>query len=112
MKYLVHHPSTMKNLRHWANELPVLFCHYYFWEATKEDLQHSREGLMRTLLWHCLNAKRNLIAEVAPRRWTAYNALRGWEGPVPEWKWEELQETFRNLANLASLNDSSFKSYP
>ncbi|RBR12937.1 uncharacterized protein FIESC28_08428 [Fusarium coffeatum] len=48
----------------------------------------------------------NLIEKVSTRRWAAYNALRGWEGPVPEWSWEELQETFQNLA---SLNSSSLR---
>ncbi|KAJ4246254.1 hypothetical protein NW762_013604 [Fusarium torreyae] len=106
MKHIVHHPSTMMHLQHWADGSPVLFAHFYFWEATPDPLQHSREGLVRTLLWQCLKARPDLIAKVTPRRWAAYNALRGWEGSAPEWKWEELQDAFQNLA---SLNGTSFK---
>ncbi|KAJ4011074.1 hypothetical protein NW766_007706 [Fusarium irregulare] len=106
MKYLVHHKSTMLHLQKWAGELPVLFCHFYFWEATTERLPHSREGLIRTLLWQCLEKNPELVRKATPRRWAAYHTLRGWEGPVPEWSLEELQET---LQNLASLNNFSFK---
>ncbi|KAF4443142.1 ent-kaurene oxidase [Fusarium austroafricanum] len=106
MKYVAHHPTTMSHLQHWAGDSPILFTHFYFWEATTETLQHSREGLMRTILWHCFRARPDLIAKATPRRWAAYNALRGWEGSAPDWTWDELQETFQNLA---SMNSSSFK---
>ncbi|KAI1052591.1 hypothetical protein LB507_009842 [Fusarium sp. FIESC RH6] len=102
MKYLAHHESTVRHLEKCAGELPLLFCHFYFWEATTEELQHSREGLIRTLLWQCLAKNPHLVRKVTPRRWAAYHALHGWEGP----SWDELQETFQNLA---SLNHSSFK---
>ncbi|KAH7173284.1 uncharacterized protein B0J16DRAFT_418600 [Fusarium flagelliforme] len=106
MKYLVHHESTMQHLQKWAGELPLLLCHFYFWDATTEELQHSQEGLIKSLLWQCLKKRPDLVQKAAPRRWAAYNALRGWEGPVPDWNWEEMQETFHNLA---SLNNSSFR---
>ncbi|KAJ4123183.1 hypothetical protein NW768_009711 [Fusarium equiseti] len=106
MKYLVHHESTIQHLRIWSGDMPLLFCYFYFWEATSEELQHSRKGLVRSLLWQCLSKRPELVRKVTPRRWAAYHALRGWEGPVPEWGWEELQETFYNLA---SLNNSNFK---
>ncbi|KAF4951553.1 hypothetical protein FSARC_12884 [Fusarium sarcochroum] len=106
MKHIVHHPSTMVHLQHWADGSPILTTHFYFWEATPDPLQHSQEGLVRTILWQCLKARPNLIAKVTPRRWAAYHALRGWEGPAPKWKWNELQETFQNLA---SLNGTFFK---
>lgn len=106
MKYLVHHESTMLHLEKWAGELPLLFSHFYFWDATTDDLQHSKEGLIRTLLWQCLSARLDLVQKVVPRRWAAYNALRGWEGPVPEWSWREIEEIFQNLV---SFNNSSFR---
>ncbi|KAM0551352.1 hypothetical protein ACHAPJ_008460 [Fusarium lateritium] len=106
MKHIVHHPSTMTHLQHWADGSPILFTHFYFWEATPIVLQQSREGLVRTLLWQCLQTRPDLIAKVTPRRWAAYHALRGWEGSAPEWRWDELQKAFQNLA---SLNGTLFK---
>jgi len=106
MKYLAHHHLTTQHLEKWADGLPLLFCHFYFWEATADELQHSREGLIRSLLWQCFQNNPKLVKKATLRRWAAYYALRGWEGPVPDWCWEELQETF---LNLASLNNSSFK---
>ncbi|KAM0258623.1 hypothetical protein ACHAPA_011158 [Fusarium lateritium] len=106
MKYIVHHPSTMTLLQDSTNGVPLLFSWFYFWEATTQRLQHSREGLVRTLLWHCLKGRPDVVAKVTPRRWAAYQALGTWDSPAPEWEWEELQETFQNLA---SLNGSSFR---
>ncbi|KAF5020032.1 hypothetical protein F66182_7968 [Fusarium sp. NRRL 66182] len=106
IKYIVHHSSTAIHLQHCSGGLPLLFTHFYFWEASPDPLQQSREGLVRTLLWQCLKKRPDLIAKITPRRWAAYHALQGWECSPPPWTWDELQEAFRNMA---SLNDQAFK---
>ncbi|VUC28213.1 unnamed protein product [Clonostachys rosea] len=106
MNFIVRDSRTRRNLQKWAAPFPLLLGHFYFWEAGHNNLQKSREGLLRTLLYQCLESRPDLTPIVVPRRWAVYQVLRGLETPAPAWSWEELQEAF---FNLASLNGNSFK---
>ncbi|CAH0050899.1 unnamed protein product [Clonostachys solani] len=106
MNFIVRDSRTRKNLQKWAAPFPLLLGHFYFWEAGHNNLQKTREGLLRTLLYQCLESMPDLTPIVLPRRWAVYQVLRGLETPAPAWSWEELQEAF---FNLASLNGHSLK---
>ncbi|KAH7113354.1 hypothetical protein EDB81DRAFT_308492 [Dactylonectria macrodidyma] len=83
MNFVVHNPLTQKHLQAWAGNLPLLLGLFYFWEAGQDNLQKSREGLIQTLLWQCLQSRPDMIPRVTPGRWTAHHVLHGLETPAP-----------------------------
>ncbi|KAK5658053.1 hypothetical protein OQA88_2609 [Cercophora sp. LCS_1] len=97
MKFVFEHPQLRSNLKNYAGELPLLLAGFFFWNPGSE-MQKSHEGLIRTLLYQCLNAWQDLIPAVAPRRWALYNLLGG-EATAPEWTWQELKESFQALCS-------------
>ncbi|KAM7196618.1 hypothetical protein V8F33_006117 [Rhypophila sp. PSN 637] len=54
MKYIVRDQRTQKHLRVWGKKSPVQTASFYFWLAGSAHLQHSQEGLLRTLLVQAL----------------------------------------------------------
>ncbi|KAG4282188.1 hypothetical protein FPRO04_13364 [Fusarium proliferatum] len=106
MNFVIHSPVTEQRLQAWATPTPLLRAHFFFWEAGQSSLQRSREGLLQTLLWQCLQERPDLIQRVTPRRWMVHHVLNGLETPAPAWSWEELREAF---FILASENSRSFR---
>ncbi|RSL88327.1 hypothetical protein CEP52_015262 [Fusarium oligoseptatum] len=98
MKYIIENPDLRTHLQEYAGDLPCLQAGFFFWNPGSE-LETSREGLLRTLLHQCLEARPELIPTVAPRRWALYNLLGGSTVP-PEWAWKELKESFDILCSL------------
>jgi hypothetical protein len=84
-------------LKEYSGNLPLLLAGFFFWNPGT-GMQKSREGLLRTLLYQCLLARRNLVPLVAPRRWALYNIL-GSDAKAPEWTWRELTESFERLCS-------------
>ncbi|GAB1316347.1 hypothetical protein MFIFM68171_06557 [Madurella fahalii] len=95
MKFIFENPQLRSCLGDYAGDLPLLLAGFFFWNPGT-GMQKSREGLLRTLLYECLMARRDLIPTVAPRRWALYNLLGG-DARAPEWTWRELTETFETL---------------
>lgn len=98
MKYITENPELQTHLQEYAGDLPCLKAGFFFWNPGSE-METSREGLLRTLLHQCLQARPDLIPAVAPRRWALYNLLGG-ETIAPRWAWKELKESFDILCSF------------
>ncbi|KAH6114436.1 hypothetical protein HBI69_124190 [Parastagonospora nodorum] len=71
MKFLCDHPSTAKHLKTWAGD-EVIVAEYFFWNAGKNELQKSQEGLVRSLLYQVLRKCPDNIRLVFPGAWRLY----------------------------------------
>jgi succinate dehydrogenase flavin-adding protein (antitoxin of CptAB toxin-antitoxin module) len=100
MKAATRHPSLKRYLNAWAGNLPLLLANFYFREFGIEKLRRTREGMLRTILWHILSAAPELVSQVSPKRWITYNALRSCDITLLEWSWEELSTSFSNLMDM------------
>ncbi|UPK96007.1 hypothetical protein LCI18_006942 [Fusarium solani-melongenae] len=98
MKYIIENPQLQTYLEEYAGDLPCLQAGFFFWNPGSE-METSREGLLRTLIHQCLQARPDLIPAVAPRRWALYNLLGG-ETVAPRWAWKELKESFDILCSF------------
>ncbi|KAB2099110.1 hypothetical protein AG0111_0g12616 [Alternaria gaisen] len=73
MKFLCHHQRTMEHLATWAANHEVIIAEYFFWNAGKNDLQKSQEGLLRSLLYQILRQCPDYIRIAFPGVWQCYN---------------------------------------
>jgi hypothetical protein len=73
MKYLCTHPKTKEHLEAWAKSDDVIVAEYFFWNAGKNDLQKSQEGLLRSLLYQVLRKCPDYIHLVFPGAWRLHN---------------------------------------
>jgi len=73
MKFLCHHQKTKEYLTRWAASHEVITAEYFFWNAGKNDLQKSQEGLLRSLLYQILRQCPDYIRLVFPSVWRCYN---------------------------------------
>jgi hypothetical protein len=105
LKFISHHKSLHQHLKIWAGSLPLVIAGFYSWNPAVSDMQKSREGLLRTLLFQCLKQRPALASLIAPRYWSIYTALSVRAGE-PEWTWAELEQTFDRVA---SENGKSFR---
>ena len=70
MKYLIGEPRTLKALGKWTNSDELLTASYFFGMAGT-SLQKNQEGLLRSLLHSILSRRRDLIARVFPKHYSA-----------------------------------------
>ncbi|KAK1756668.1 hypothetical protein QBC47DRAFT_341333 [Echria macrotheca] len=98
MRYITRHKQLESHLKEWANRLHVVQAAYYFWDSGSNPLQKSREGMMRTLLYQCLEQCPDLLPLVAPRRYAMYEILGHNHFTAPPWAWEELEKALSRLA--------------
>ncbi|KAH7010155.1 hypothetical protein EDB80DRAFT_610948 [Ilyonectria destructans] len=98
MKYIFDNQQLRPSLKSYAGDLPLMLAGFFFWNPGSE-VEKSQEGLIRTILHHCLSDRRDLIPVVAPRRWALYSIL-GSGTAAPEWTWRELKESFEVLCSL------------
>ncbi|KAF2993397.1 hypothetical protein E8E13_001087 [Curvularia kusanoi] len=73
MKFLYSHESTREYLGQWAGGDEVLIAGYFFWNAGKNELQKSQEGLLRSLLYQLLRKHPDSIRQVFPGAWQLYS---------------------------------------
>ncbi|KAI4705084.1 hypothetical protein J4E89_009378 [Alternaria sp. Ai002NY15] len=74
MKFICTHKQTTEHLKMWANGNEVVTAEYFFWNAGKNDLQKSQEGLLRSLLYQILRACPDYIRLVFADLWRWYDA--------------------------------------
>ncbi|SPO04142.1 uncharacterized protein DNG_06825 [Cephalotrichum gorgonifer] len=91
MKHILDDPQWTKRLEKWADGLPLCVMSYYAWIAGSK-LQKAIEGLLRTILFQCLQRLPALASTVAPRRW-AFMTTTGSDLLLPEWTIWELEES-------------------
>ncbi|KAH7258790.1 hypothetical protein B0J15DRAFT_303629 [Fusarium solani] len=95
LKFILQHPQLPSELENWSGKLPLLTVSYYAWNAGS-DLQKSRQGLIRTILFQSLKLNPALVPWVAPRRWSLLRISRG-VVEQPKWEMWELEESLRYL---------------
>jgi hypothetical protein len=69
MKFLCDHEKTKENLTRWAAGHEVIVAEYFFWNAGKNDLQKSQEGLLRSLLYQIFRKCPDYIRVIFPGVW-------------------------------------------
>jgi hypothetical protein len=95
MKYILHDKRLGPHLRVWAGNFPLKITSFFAWIAGS-DLQNSTRGLIRTVLYQCLQSSKELTAVVAPRRWALCSTLSNCNR-LPPWEDWELHESFNLL---------------
>jgi hypothetical protein len=73
MKWLLLEKQTRTLLEEWAGSREMLVASYYFWLAAKTPEQKSLSGLLRSLLYDLLQTHTELIPQVSPNRWRAFD---------------------------------------
>ncbi|KAK2597927.1 hypothetical protein N8I77_012679 [Diaporthe amygdali] len=105
MKYILQSPELKVCLAKWAGSCPLQITSFYAWIAGS-DMQKSHLGLMRTILFQCLQADPEMVKSVAPRRWSLLSTLRSSQ-KQPSWQDWELNECFDIL--LSKFDKSGSK---
>ncbi|KAJ4346643.1 uncharacterized protein N0V89_010574 [Didymosphaeria variabile] len=73
MKFLCTHPETTEHLEAWAKGDEVIIAEYFFWNAGKNRLQKSQEGLLRSIIYQILRQRPEYIRLVFPGVWSVYD---------------------------------------
>ncbi|RYP07847.1 hypothetical protein DL765_009000 [Monosporascus sp. GIB2] len=101
MKSVFENQLLRFHLQDYSQGLPVMTAGFFFWNPGS-TMQKSHEGLVRTLLHQCLNARKHLIPVVAPKQWALYNVV-GTDAVAPSWSLQELMESFETLCSLHDI---------
>ena len=99
MNFLVHHNKTSAALKSWSAPKPLLVASCFFWLAGT-DLQKSRHGMIRSLLYDLLEQSPSLIPKVCPQKWKA-SELNGAES-VEQWTTSDLEDTLKRLVEATT----------
>lgn len=95
MKFIYDNPRTKALLVDWAQSQDLLMAHCFFWNPGPE-IQRSRGGLLRSLLYQLLSQKPIYTKNVAPWRWQCHESgIRNLE----TWTDFELRDAFINFLN-------------
>ncbi|KAK4209406.1 hypothetical protein QBC37DRAFT_391283 [Rhypophila decipiens] len=96
MKYIFQDQRTRTgmHLGVWGNGTPVITASFYFWLAGSAHLQHSQEGLLRTLLTQALGQLSEMAPQATIDRWKSLALSTDVNG---QWSWADLQQMFRFL---------------
>ncbi|KAI1153726.1 hypothetical protein F4825DRAFT_473754 [Nemania diffusa] len=118
MKFLTSHPRTSEALKAWAGQSRLVQAEFFFWNAGKNELQKSQEGLMRSLLYQILCHCPDLIPVAYPSIWGLQNleSNTGGQGllPLPNKHLVVslsdigLRETLRKISSRARASQTKF----
>jgi hypothetical protein len=73
MKFLCQNPRVQQELGSWAGDKKLVFAHFFFWNSG-DKLQMSLEGLYRAILFETLKQYPELIPEIFPDQWDAFES--------------------------------------
>ena len=73
MKFLCTHPKTTTHLAEWSQGNDIVIAEYFFWNAGKNRLQKSQEGLLRSILSQILRQYPDYIQMVYTATWRHYS---------------------------------------
>jgi len=82
MRFVANHVETQRHLKHWAGNADLQVSSFFFWNSGT-GLQHSRPGLLRSLLFETLKTRPDLTRKL-------------FKADLVEWK--ELTETYERHA--------------
>ncbi|KAK4225658.1 hypothetical protein QBC38DRAFT_482429 [Podospora fimiseda] len=106
LKFIAQHKQTLGALNRWVkgNGSHLIRASFFFWNLGTE-LQKTRAGLLRALLYDILGTRPHLISVVMPELWTALARSRGaLESPSDS----ELLKWFHRLLAQASQTSRFF----
>lgn len=111
IRFVANHVETQRHLRYWAGNADLQVSSFFFWNSGT-GLQHSRLGLLRSLLFETLKRKPELTRELFKVEWEeiAGNYEQHAISDPLEWKVpiRRLEQVFGQLIQLAS---DDFKLY-
>ncbi|KAK9778635.1 putative NACHT domain-containing protein [Seiridium cardinale] len=100
MKFIFQNPRTKQILQNgdWSKSHNITIVPFCVWNPGSQ-LQKSREGLLRTLLYGTLQVHKRMITRVFAKRWAAYTSqnIGHWD-----WTWAELKDAFETMISEAS----------
>ncbi|RYO07784.1 hypothetical protein AA0121_g11571 [Alternaria tenuissima] len=113
MKFLCHHQKTKGHLATWAGNDEVIIAEYFFWNAGKNDLQKSQEGLLRSLLYQILRQCPEYIRLAFPGVWQCHNPTKtGFHGNADisldsemPYTIPELLDSLKNVCDLHTQSE-------
>ncbi|KAK3984467.1 hypothetical protein QBC44DRAFT_388270, partial [Cladorrhinum sp. PSN332] len=99
MMSLYNDVNLQEHLKVWSEGQEVLLCGFFATELGRDPLQKSREGMLRSVLYRLIDAKREL-AEVA---YPSVRHLAGPPGALPSefLTWDGLKAALNNVLNHA-----------
>ena len=105
MKMLYEDGRMLENIHTWAKGNPVVTSSFFFSQKAESQIQKSREGLLRALLYQILTERKDLVrrvfaTQIADERW-----IEGHTGAKNAWTWLELKQAFKMLAG-GGLDDT------
>lgn len=75
VKYLSEHEIVIrKHLSLWTSEEKLIITSFFFWNAGRNVLQKSQEGLLRSMLYQVLRRCPVLIQKAFPDHWYPYSS--------------------------------------
>lgn len=102
MKLIVADQRTYKFLGDWSREKGLISAQFFFWKGGS-DLQRSRQGLYRSLLFEILKQCPYLIRDVFPETHRAFEK-KSRENSIDQlfFRPEHIETAFRKLVSLPS----------
>jgi hypothetical protein len=105
MRFVANHVETQRHLKHWAGNADLQVSSFFFWNSGT-GLQHSRPGLLRSLLFETLKARPDLTRKLFKAEWKELTETyerhaiinpRVWPFPI-----RRLEQAFSRLIQIAS----------
>jgi Cdc6-like AAA superfamily ATPase len=101
MKFITDSAALDRHLQSWSEGRPVYKIRYYAWKPGQE-LDKSKDGLMRTLMHQMITADPELTPHLFPRRWTLFHMTRNLKRDFsPSCTTWELEESMSRLFDHA-----------
>jgi hypothetical protein len=105
MKMLYEDGRMLENIRSWAKGNPVVTSSFFFSQKAESQIQKSREGLLRALLYQILTKRKDLVRRVFATQIEDERWIEGHTGAKNAWTWPELKQAFKMLAG-GGLDDT------
>lgn len=102
MKLIINDQRTYKCLEEWAGDKELITAQFFFWRAGS-DIQRSRQGLYRSLLFETLKQCPLLIQDVFPEAHKAFKKKTR-ENSIDKlfFRTEHIETAFQMLVSLTS----------
>ncbi|PMD60026.1 uncharacterized protein K444DRAFT_629870 [Hyaloscypha bicolor E] len=98
MRLIFHHPQLPEHLEHWASSAHCIKAGFFFFDQGSFQLQRSREGLLRSLMYQILKERIDHVTKVFPQKWMDYKSQGA--SVETDWTWTELKQGFKRLLTL------------
>jgi hypothetical protein len=105
MRFVANHIETQRHLKHWAGNADLQVSSFFFWNSGT-GLQHSRPGLLRSLLFEALKNRPDLTRKVFKAEWKELTETYEQQAIInpPVWPFpiKRLEQAFSQLIQFAS----------